>query len=145
MHDRRSGGPQRFRLALPLLLALGVVARASAEEQAPRSIRTEGELVAYDAEAHTLTVKVTRTGTPEAVGDLALGRSAVFRVEAEGSVLNRTSVSIHGARGTLDAIPHGAKLHVYWRPDPTDPNLRVARKVDVVAADEGLDVKGRRQ
>jgi hypothetical protein len=120
-------------------VALGVAARASAE--APRSVRTEGQLVAYDAEKRTLTLKVTRAGTDEA-GDLAVGRSVVFQVEPGGSVLNRTSVSIHGARGTLDAIPPGAMLQVYWRPDAADPTHRFARKVDVVAADEQLD--GRR-
>ena len=142
MHDRRLRGRHPLRLALPLLVALGAASRVGAE--APRSIRTEGQLVAYDAQARTLTLKVTRTGTAETAGDLAVGRSVVFQVEPEGSVLNRTSVSIHGARGTLDAIPTGATLHVYWRPDASDPARRVARKVDVVAADEQLDERGRR-
>ena|SRR5215831_3795774 len=142
MHDRRSRGLNPLRLALPLLVVLGVAVPAGAEE--PRSIRTEGQLVSYDAQARTLTLKVTRTGTEEAAGDLAVGRMVAFQVEPEGSVLNRTSVSIHGARGTLDAIPPGATLHVYWRFDASDPAHRVARKVDVVAADEDLDVHGRR-
>ena len=142
MHDRRSRGRHPLSLALPLLVALGVATRAIAEE--PRSIRTEGQLVAYDAQARTLSLKVSRTGTDESADDLAVGRTVVFQVEPEGSVLNRTSVSIHGARGTLDAIPRGATLHVYWRPDAADPKHRVARKVDVVAADEEIDGRGRR-
>ncbi|HXK22218.1 MAG TPA: hypothetical protein VMS55_06015 [Myxococcota bacterium] len=142
MHDRRFRGTHPLSLALPLLVVLGVAVRASAE--APSSIRTEGQLVAYDAQARTLTLKVTRTGTDESADDLAVGRTVVFQVEPEGSVLNRTSVSIHGARGTLDAIPPGATLHVYWRPDTSDPARRVARKIDVVAADEDLDAHGRR-
>jgi len=142
MHDRRSRGRHALRLALPLLVALGAAVRAGAET--PSSIRTEGQLVAYDAQARTLKLKVTRTGTDEASGDLAVGRTVAFQVEPEGSVLSRTSVSIHGARGTLDAIPVGAMLQVYWRPDAADPTRRVARKVDVVAADEKLDERGRR-
>jgi hypothetical protein len=105
------------------------------------SIRTEGEFLAYDAAAKTVTVKVEKPGSGQAAEALAVGQPAAFHVEPEGSVLTRTSVSIRGETGSLEAIPSGRIVNVYWRPDAADPKLRIARKIDVILSDEELDLR----
>jgi hypothetical protein len=136
---RRCGARAPFACALALWLIAGVSAPSTAETG---SIRTECRFLAYDAPAKTVTVEVEKPGAGPAAEALAVGRPAVFHVEPEGSVVTRTSVWIRGVKASLDAIPSGGKLIVYWRPDPADPQLRFARKIDVLLSEEELDVRG---
>lgn len=139
MQTSRSAAPRTLALATAVLLAAAAGAPAAAEGTA--SIRTEGEFLAYDAAAKTVTVKVEKPGSGQAAEALAVGQPAIFHVEAQGSVLTRTSVSIRGEKGSLDAIPSGRIVNVYWRPDAADPKLRIARKIDVILSDEELDLR----
>ena len=129
--------PRWLLLATALLLA---AASAGADATAG-SLRTVGEFLGYDAAAKTVTVKVLEHGAGKEAEALAVGQPATFKVEPEGSVLNRTSVSIRGVKGSLDAIPTGRIVNVYWRPDAADPKIHFARKIDVILSDEELDLR----
>lgn len=125
------------------VLAIGVAAAlpTSARAQAPRSrsVQTEAVWIAFDAAAEVVTVKVTKPGRGASARALKPGREARFRVEPEGSVLTRTTVSINGRKGELSDIPEGKTVNVYWVPDETDADARFARKIDVIFSDEELD------
>jgi hypothetical protein len=135
MRSMRTAGSRAFVVALVLAAA------PAAAQGTVASIRTEGEFVAYDAAAKTVTVKVEKPGSGPPAALLAVGQPATFRVEPEGSVLTRTSVSIRGEKGSLEAIESGRTVNVYWRPDAADPKLRFARKIDVILSDEELDLR----
>jgi len=136
----RNGDAPASRVLL-LAIALWLVAAAAFAADGTASIRTEGEFVAYDAAAKTVTVKVLKTGAGKEAEALTVGQPATFHVEPEGSVLTRTSVSVRGVKGSLDALQAGGTVNVYWRPDAADPKLRVARKIDVILSDEELDLR----
>ena len=125
----------RIGLVVVLLASAGVARPALAQAEV-RSLRTEGEFVAFDAAAHTIRVRVTDPGTGAEAKDLKVGQEALFKVKPEGSVLSRTTVQIQGAKAELGEIPAGRTVDVYWRPDETDPGARFARKIDVVSPDE---------
>jgi len=122
--------------ALALVLSAVVVGSAQAAE---KSVQTEGEWVKYDAEAKTVTVKVTKPGRGDAAKVLKKGKEAVFAVKPEGSVLTRTTVAINGGKGERGDIPEGKTVNVFWRPDETDPTILRARKIDVILSDAELD------
>ena len=126
----------RLLFAIALLLAAAPAAAGGAP-----SIRSECEFLSYDPAAKTVTVTVISAGAGKGAETLAVGQRASFHVEPEGSVLTRTSVSIRGVKGSLEAIEAGRKINVYWRPDAADPKLRVARKIDVLLSDEELDLR----
>jgi hypothetical protein len=120
------------------LLLVAASARATAEDTG-RSVKTEGEFVAYDAEAKKVTIKVTRPGIGALASALASGQRVDFRVQPEGSVLSRTTVAIEGVKAGLADISAGRTVNVYWRPDESDPGGRFARKIDVILTDAELD------
>jgi hypothetical protein len=132
-------------LALGLLLGAALAAPAAAQgapsAAASKSIKTEAEFLAYDAEKQTVTVKVIKPGTGKEAKALQPGQQAEFKVKPEGSVLSRTTVAIQGVKAELSELAAGKTVNVYWRPDDTDPNARFARKIDVVLSDEELDAK----
>jgi len=142
MHPRRS--PRSRAAALGLSLALCGLLAGAAHAQAPgpevsKSIKTEGEFVAYDATAQTVTVKITKPGTGKEAKSLQAGQNAEFKVKPEGSVLSRTTVAIQGVKAELGQLQAGKTVNVYWRPDEADPNARFARKIDVILSEQELD------
>ena len=132
-------------LTLALLISAGLAAAAAAQgapsAAASKSIKTEAEFVAYDAEKQIVTVKVIKPGTGKEAKALAPGQPAEFKVKPEGSVLSRTTVAIQGVKAELSELTAGKTVNVYWRPDDADPNARFARKIDVLLSDEELDAK----
>lgn len=141
MRQRRSRSSRRAAVVgLALCLCGALASAAHAQGAAPsKSIKTEGEFVAYDATAQTVSVKVTRPGSGPEAKSLQPGKMAAFKVKPEGSVLSRTTVAIQGVKAELGQLQAGKTVNVYWRPDPADPNARFARKIDVILSDEELD------
>jgi hypothetical protein len=106
-------------VCMVLMLALGPAAWAQTKSKTRKS---EGRLVALDAQAGTLTVKEK-------------GRDVVYQVKLEGSVLTRTTSTMNARPVKLDEIPPTAPVIVYWRPDENDRKVRHARKVDAPKVD----------
>jgi hypothetical protein len=124
-------------IAASLLLAAGF-AQVAPAKTAARSIRTQGEFIAYDAAGPHVVVRVRKPGRGAAARGLEPGAAAKFAVKPEGSVLKRTSVAIYGRTAQLGEIEPGRTVNVYWRPDESDPTLRMARKIDVIIPAEEL-------
>ncbi len=99
---------------------------ATTAEAAPKSKRSQGKFMSYDAEASTVTIKEK-------------GKERVYKVKAEGTVLTKTVVKINGRGAKLDELPEGAAVNVYWRKGETDPKERFARTIDAPNIDEELD------
>jgi hypothetical protein len=106
------------------LLALAVASPVAAQVKS-KVKRDNGRFVAFDPEAQTVTVKVK-------------GKDTVFQVKVEGSVLNRTTVSMNASPGKLADLPSRAPVIVYWVPcddkgakcKDKDKRLKYARKID---------------
>jgi hypothetical protein len=106
------------------LLALAVASPVAAQVKS-KVKQDNGRFVAYDPDAQTVTVKVK-------------GKDTVFQVKAEGSVLNRTTVSMNASPGKLADLPSRAPVIVYWVPcddkgakcKDKDKRLKYARKID---------------
>ena len=122
--------------ATALLLTTGVTTNARAQS---KSVQTEGIWIRYDPNAPAVTVKVVKPGRGEHAKRLKKGREATFKVNPEGSVLTRTTVTIKGRKAALGDIPAGKTVYVYWRPDEQDDAVNFARKIDVIFSDEELD------
>lgn len=111
---------------LGVLFVFGFVAVVAAPAAAePKSKRSEGRLVAFDAEADTITVKVK-------------GKDELFHVKSEGTVLTRTSVTLNGRPAKLADLPPKAPVIVYWRENAGDKDRKDARKVDAPHIPEDL-------
>ena len=123
--------PSILFAALVFLVAL---APASAEARV-RQTQTEAEFVSHDAEAHTVTVMVRKSGKgakPPRHLRLKRGKPATFNVKESGSVLTATIVKgDRGTRVSFDDLKPGVKLYVYWVPDAKDENARFARSLSV--------------
>jgi hypothetical protein len=135
---------KRFMGVLAAALVGGVllfVAAPGAFAKEAKSTRNEAELVKYDAEAKTVTMKIKKVGLGPDAKSLKVGQQAVFKVKPEGTVLTRTSVAINGKKGELKDIPVGKTVLVYWIPDTADPKARFARKIDVILSEQELDEK----
>ena len=121
--------------AFALALA-GAPARAAGPE---KTTQTEARMIAFDAAAKTVKLKIDKPGTGPNKDMLKRNQEVTFRVVPEGSVLQRTSVAINGKKGALTDIPADKKVNVYWLPDPENKDGFFARKIDVVLSDEELD------
>jgi hypothetical protein len=110
-------GARVSMLAVAPLIALALAAPSRAAEQ-PKSERSNGKLVSYDAGAQTIVVKEG-------------GKEQAYGVKAEGSVLTRTTVTMNGKVANFADVKPGMIVIVYWKPDPADATKRNARKVDV--------------
>ncbi len=111
---------------LGLVFVFGIAAVAAAPASAePKSKKSEGRLVAFDAEANTLTVKVK-------------GKEEVFHVKSEGTVLTRTSVTLNGRPAKLTDLPPKAPVIVYWRENAANKDRKDARKIDAPRVPEDL-------
>ena len=128
-----------IHLALALAASCLVAAISSEPAQArPKQTQTEAEFVSYDAEAHTVTVKVRKPAKgakPPRHLKLKRGKAATFNVKESGSVLTATIVkNTHGTRASFEDLKPGVKLFVYWVPDEKDENARFARSLSVYVA-----------
>jgi hypothetical protein len=138
MGAKRRMGALTAALVGGLLL---VVAAPGALAKEAKSTRNEAELVKFDSEAKTVTMKIKKAGLGPDAKSLKVGQQVVFKVKPEGSVLTRTSVAINGKKGELSDIPVGKTVLVYWVPDQADPKARFARKIDVIFSEQELDEK----
>ena len=110
-----------------------------AEARKSKSTQNEAEWIAFDAEAKTVTVKITKSGKGPNKKLLKTKKEATFNVIPEGSILTRTSVAINGVKGELTDIPAGKTVLIYWVPDEKKEGEFFARKIDVIFSEEELD------
>jgi hypothetical protein len=110
-------GARPGMIAAVALIALAIAAPVRAADDL-KSERSNGKFVSYAAAAQTILVKEG-------------GKEQPYRVEAEGSVLTRTTVTMNGKVAKFDDVKPGMVVIVYWKPDPADATKRNARKVDV--------------
>ena len=110
---------------LGVLFVFGFVAVTVAPAAEPKSKKSEGRLVTYDAAAETVTVKVK-------------GKDEVFHVKPEGTVLTRTSVTLNGRPAKLSELPAKAPVIVYWRENDGNKERKDARKIDAPRVPEDL-------
>jgi uncharacterized protein HemX len=134
----RAQRPTLALVALAVALCLGLATNAGAQAKS-KSIKTEAEFIAYDAEKQAVLVKVKKPGSGKAAKKLKRNKKAAFQVKPGGSVLTRTTVAIQGRKAELTDIPEGKTVNIYWRPDEKDESARFARKIDVILSDEELD------
>ncbi len=137
-----------------LCLAIGAVAfmatslaASNVEAKSVKSTQTEAKFMSYDAETKTITVKVLKPGKRPKNKKLKLarGKPATFKVKPEGSILIRTSVTANGQRSSIEEIPENKTLNVYWIPDEDDPDLRYAKKIDMIWTDEELEERDKKR
>ncbi|MGH0037946.1 MAG: hypothetical protein ACQGVK_23190 [Myxococcota bacterium] len=123
-------------LAVFGLLALLATAPAEAGRKQSQT-QTEATFLGWDADAHTITVKIRRTGRgkgPKLPPQLRIkrGEEVTFKVKETGSVLSRTVVkSKLGTRMSFEDLKPGAKVFVFWVPDQQDENARFVRSISV--------------
>ncbi len=120
-------------------LLVSALAWSAQAEPKGRSVQTEAKWVAFDAEARTVTVKVTKPGRGKAAKALKRGKEVSFAVKPEGSVMTRTTVAVNGRKAELTDIPKGKTVNIYWIPDEKDANVRFARKIDVIFSEAELE------
>ncbi|MAI77887.1 MAG: hypothetical protein CL917_03010 [Deltaproteobacteria bacterium] len=130
-----------FILSLSGLLLLWTPPAGAASKS--KSIKTEAFFVSLDTEKNLLEVRVKKTGKRPKNKKLKLktGKSATFKVKPEGSVLKRTTVALDGQRVDINEIEKNQFLFIYWVPDEMDPDVRFARKIDLVLTDEQMDAR----
>jgi len=124
----RGWRPLRGALAFALV-GLFVAFQGAPDALAQAKAKTEranGKVVAYDAEARTLTIKDK-------------GRETTFNVKPEGSVLTRTTVTLNSKPSSVDELKPDRVVVVYWRANATDPEQKDARKIDIPNIPEGLE------
>jgi len=134
MHRLRPSGLSVLLVALALGATTPLAERAMAEKQT-KSVQTEATWVSFDPEARTVTAKVSKAGRGNTDQSVRAGREVVWKVQPEGSVLTRTTVSVQGRKAELAEIPEGKTVNIYWVPDPSGEG-RFARKIDVVMSQE---------
>ena len=133
-----------FRHPLGALLAalclLAVFEPALAEAGRQKQTQTEATFLSWDPDAHTITVKVRRTGRgkgPKLPEQLRIkrGQEVTFNVKESGSVLTSTIVkSKIGTRMDFASLTPGSKVFVFWAPDEKDENARFARSISIYVA-----------
>ncbi|MFP6605069.1 MAG: hypothetical protein VCC19_00700, partial [Myxococcota bacterium] len=50
-----------------------------------------------------------------------------------------------GMRSSIDEIPDDKTLNIYWVPDEKDPDVRFARKIDMVYTDAELEARDKKR
>ena len=123
------------------------LAASSAEAKTVKSTQTEAKFISYDAESKTISVKVLKPGKRPKNEKLKLakGKPATFKVKPDGSILVRTSVTANGQRSSIEEIPEDKTLNVYWIPDESDPDVRYAKKIDMIWTDEELEERDKKR
>ncbi|MFP6629558.1 MAG: hypothetical protein VCC67_11055, partial [Myxococcota bacterium] len=112
-----------------------------------KSTKTEAKFISYDADTKTLTVKVLKSGKRPKNRKLSMkrGKKATFKIKPDGSILVKTSVTADGMRSSIDEIPDNKTLNIYWVPDEKDPDVRFARKIDMVYTDAELEARDKKR
>lgn len=131
-----------------LVLAGGALVAGPAQaEKKTKSTVTEAKFVSYDEGTKTLTVKVLKSGKRPKNKKLSMkkGKKATFKIKPEGSILVRTSVTADGMKSSIGEIPADKTLNIYWVPDETDPDVRFARKIDMVYTDQELEERDKKR
>ncbi len=144
---------ERFEVGATLAAFVGISVFAvalcvpHAQAASVKSIQTEAKFISYDSDKRTIEVKVLKPGKRPKNKKLKLsrGKPATFKVNPEGSVLVRTSVTANGKRSSLDEIPDDKTLNVYWIPDKDDPDVRYAKKIDMIWTDEELEARDKQR
>ncbi len=126
-------------LGAACLLVSSVAGPVAAQKKKSKSIQTEAQWVAYDADEARVTVKVKKAGRGNKDKGVRTGKKVEFNVRAAGSILVRTTVAINGRKGELVDIPAGKTVNVYWVPDEAKSTGRFARKIDMILSDAELD------
>ena len=123
------------------------LAASSAGAKNVKSTQTEAKFISYDAESKTISVKVLKPGKRPKNEKLKLakGKPATFKVKPDGSILVRTSVTANGQRSSIEEIPEDKTLNVYWIPDESDPDVRYAKKIDMIWTDEELEERDKKR
>jgi hypothetical protein len=145
--------PERFGVGAPLAASVAISMLAVGLSTSPvqaasvKSIQTEAKFISYDPDTRTIEIKVLKPGKRPKNKKLKLsrGKPATFKVNPEGSVLVRTSVTANGKRSSLEEIPDGKTLNVYWIPDKDDPDARYAKKIDMIWTDEELEARDKQR
>ena len=140
--------PHPLVTSLAAFCLLAVFGPATAEAGRTKQTQTEATFLSWDAEAHTITVKVRRTGRgkgPKLSKKLRIkrGQEVTFNVKETGSVLTSTIVkSKEGTRMDFERLEPGSKVFVFWIPDETDETARFARSISIyVAAQDWGDAR----
>lgn len=130
-----------------LVLVLSPAADAAPKKGKTKSIKTEAKFISYDSAKKVVTVKVLKAGGRPENRKLSVktGKKAEFKIKPEGSILVRTSVTADGMKSSIDEIPDDKTLNIYWVPDETDPDVRFARKIDMVYTDEELEARDKQR
>jgi len=146
MQTRRSALWSAVAIVAAAVLATSLTA-SRAHAAGAKSIQTEAKFISYDAEKRTIEVKVLKPGKHPKNKQLKLsaGKPATFKVNPEGSVLVRTSVTANGKRSSLEEIPDDKTLNIYWIPDEDDPGSRYAKKIDMIWTDEELEARDKQK
>lgn len=133
--------------AVFLLAGLALTPETAHAEKQAKSTKTEAKFVSYDDSTKTMTVKVLKAGSRPKNKKLSMktGKTATFKIKTEGSILVKTSVTADGMRSSIDEIPADKTLNIYWVPDEKDPDVRFARKVDMVYTDEELEARDKQR
>ena len=143
-----TGTPRTLAVVTAIGLACALVmadATAAFAQGKVKSVRTEAEWIAFDADAKTVTVKVRKKGSgKDAKRLLKKNKEATFKVKPEGSVLTRTTVTINGMKAELTDMPAGKTVNIYWRLDPNDDSVMFARKIDAILSEADLDERERK-
>lgn len=141
------------RVALSLCTALflfagsAVMVDTAEAQKKTKSTKTEAKFISYDADTKTLTVKVLKSGKRPKNRKLSMkrGKKATFKIKPDGSILVKTSVTADGMRSSIDEIPDNKTLNIYWVPDEKDPDVRFARKIDMVYTDAELEARDKKR
>lgn len=120
---RRSLG--RLAVVATVITLFCGVGTAHAQSKSKIKQAREVRLLSFDTEAGTMTVKEK-------------GKTVVYNVRFEGSVLTRTTATINSKPVKLTEIPLKAPINIYWLPDENDKKKRFARKVDALKIPEEL-------
>ena len=148
---QRIGLATRVALSLctALLLFAGSAVMVDTDEaqKKTKSTKTEAKFISYDADTKTLTVKVLKSGKRPKNKKLSMkrGKKATFKIKPDGSILVKTSVTADGMRSSIDEIPDDKTLNIYWVPDEKDPDIRFARKIDMVYTDAELEARDKKR
>lgn len=133
--------PLAFGAALCLAVAVAFAA-PPAEAGRTKQTQTEATFLKWDRDAHTITVKVRRTGRgkgPKLPKELRIkrGQEVTFNVKETGSVLTSTIVkSKVGTRMSFEDLRPGSKVFVFWAPDEKDESARFARSIAIYTSSE---------
>jgi hypothetical protein len=126
-------------VAASFLLVFGVCVATDALAAPTKSTENEATFIGFDADAKTISVKITKNGRGPNKKLLKKGQEVTFNVKPEGSVLTRTTVKINGKRAEISELPEGKTILIRWVPEKNQEGKFFARGIDSILSDEELD------